>query len=320
MTRGRLLAQFFVFTVVFLILNSLCNELYYQLVTSKTDIASVDRDFRKWAGDTDILVLGDSRPRTSVHTGILEDSYIYAFQGENYIQTYYKLRYFLEKEELDFKLIILQIDPLSFSPYRTNRIGDHSFWKRYIDYIELGQIKGDLPTYLLYRLEGEFAYLGGIDATLEYIRSYPVNLQIERGFHGVERILTERDQSKLHQLAKHRAELYFAGRDYLDEDLLAFFLRTLDLCQQHNIPVVLVRYPTTQIYYTEVAALIRVDLLYAEIYTSLDSYADIPVLDYHDLFWGHPELFSDPYHLNVTGATQFTTALRNDLVELGLLP
>jgi hypothetical protein len=315
-----MIVRFFVFLLGFLLLNLLCNELYYQLITSKTDIASVDRDFRDWAQDVDILVLGDSRPRTSVHPDILEESYIYAFPGENYFQTYYKLKFFLEEEKPDFKLILLQIDLLSFSSYKTDRIGDHSFWKRYIDYVELGQIKGDLFAYLSYRLEGEFAYLGGIDAALEYIRNYPVKLQTDRGFHGWQGILTERDQDRINQLAKHRAELYFAGNDYIDKDLLAYFLRTLDLCRQHDIPVVLIKYPTTKIYYDEVAALVHVDRLYEEIYASLESYSEIPILDYHDLYWDQPELFRDPYHLNVTGARQFTTILRDDLLGLGLLP
>jgi len=320
MTKGRLIAQFFIFALVFLPLNSLCNELYYQLIASKTEIASVDSDFREWAKETDILVLGDSRPRTSVHPDILINSYIYAFPGENYIQTYYKLKYFLEEESLDFKLIILQIDLLSFSSYKTERIGDHSFWKRYIDYIELGEIKGNLPTYLFYRLEGEFAFLGGIDATLEYLQSSPGAVQLKRGFHGWEGMLTERDQNKISQLTKHRVELYFTGHDYLDKDLLAYFLKTLDLCQQHNIPVVLVRYPTTKIYFEEVSALIHVNRLYEEIYSSLEGYSEIPILDYHDLYWNQPELFWDPYHLNVTGAEQFTTVLKDDLIELELLP
>jgi len=320
MTKGRMIVQFFIFTAVFLVFNSLCNELYYQLVTSKTDIASVDRDFRKWAGVTDILVLGDSQPRTSVDPDILENSYIYAFPGENYIQTYYKLKYFLEKEGLDFKLILLPIDLHSFSSFKTDRIGDHSFWKRYIDYIELGKVKGDLLDYLLFRLEGEFAYLGGIDATLEYIRSYPVKLETDRGFRGWKGVLTDKTENEIRQLAKQRAEHHFAGYDYLDKDLFAYFLRTLDLCKQHNIPIVLVRYPITQLYYTEAAALIPVDRLYEQIYAGLDDFGEIPILDYHDLYWDRPELFMDPNHLNVTGAKQFTTLLREDLFELELFP
>jgi hypothetical protein len=322
MTKGRMIAQFFIFTLVFLPLNYLCNELYYQLITSKTDIAGVDRDFREWAQDIDILVLGDSEPRTSVHPDILENSYIYAFPGESYVQTYYKLKYFLEKEELDFKLIILQIDLQSFSSFKTDRIGDHGFWKRYIDYIELGRMKGDLLTYLSYRLEGEFAYLGGIDATLEYINSYPLKLKTERGFLAWKSAITEHNENEIRQLAKKRAIYHFAGCDYLDKDLLAYFLRILDLCHKHNIPVVLVRYPITQWYYAEAAALIPVDHLYEEVYASLDDhgYGEIPIFDYHDRYWDHPEFFVDPNHMNAIGARQFTIVLKDDLAGLNLLP
>lgn len=275
----------------------------------------INRDeFENASNQTSILFLGDSHTLASVDTDLVENSFVFASGGENYIQTYYKFKYYYETADLNLDLVILPIDLHIFSSFRTDRSQDPIYWNRYINYYELGLVKEELPTYLNIWLQGEITYLGGLDDVIDKILSKeevpetpsdaPPAAVPEKGPD-----LTF-DINKIQKIIR----LQFINEDYIDEDLVIYFLKLLAYLEEQQIPTLLVWYPITSEYYNETALYIPADDHLLEINKLLaDNGYSTPILDYSDLFWGQNQLFRDPHHLNQLGSEEFTTILISDL-------
>ena len=108
MSMKRPLGKILLFIALFAILHLGLSQAYYRTVAAHASVAAVDAEFRTLMDEINILILGDSHPRNDVHPKLITDqTFNFASQGENYIQTYYKLRYFIEDENLDLDMVIL---------------------------------------------------------------------------------------------------------------------------------------------------------------------------------------------------------------------
>jgi lysophospholipase L1-like esterase len=83
--------------------------------------------------------------------------------------------------------------------------------------------------------------------------------------------------------------------------------------------IIFVRYPVSEEYY-ELATTEYVDeeKFYHFLFTNINNTigSDYTVLDYHDIFWEHPEYFSNADHLNNKGAVAFSIIIEKNLSEL----
>ena len=67
-------------------------------------------------------------------------------------------------------------------------------------------------------------------------------------------------------------------------------------------------------FYTEETNIVPEAKLYKEVGEITAKYpVYVTTLDYHDLFFDHPEYFFDPDHLNVQGSDLFTERLASEL-------
>ncbi len=319
----KFLLKLFFFLAVFLVISSFLNTFYVDLILSNSLRFRMESQFQGAKKDARILGIGDSHIKYGIHTNYLEKSFITATTGENYIQTYFKLKTHLENSDLDVALLIMPIDLHSFSSYRTDRLGNLAYWEKYLNYIELGIYKHDLPRYLSFWLQGEFAYFGGVSETIEFMKLRSEDQPAAELVNGyISKVGNFEEYDRKEDLADLRVDFHLRGSDVLDPDLLAYFFRILELARDNNIQVVLVRFPVTAEYYSSAKVIPSIDRHYENLDSilALNGYSFIPIFNYHDIFWGRYDLFSDPDHLNERGAIVFTKMLKEDLEALDLIP
>ena len=68
----------------------------------------MDKQFAEYDGTLTYLALGNSH--NCINTHILENSFNYGSPSENFIQSYYKLKYILEKSGKKPEYLLLQAD------------------------------------------------------------------------------------------------------------------------------------------------------------------------------------------------------------------
>ncbi len=325
-TRIRLLTfmgKSLVFLMLLLAVNKLVNENYVKLVFTKSYIYRGDAQFEQVKDDVSYLVAGDSHAQTAVDPSYFPGSFNLSSQGELMVNTYYRLKHYIEEEELDIKLVVLEVDIHTFSSVPDERYIENYYWRKFVNYVELGRMAKDLGRFVQYRLSGEFSYMDGLDVS---IKLYKEHLRGEsRSYPLVQGHLVRKgDYSKANdpiESARKKVQFHLQTPRRFDPLMSGYFVRTLDLLREHGIEVVLVRYPVAREYYRIVDT--KMDI--AEYYDSLDTLLadnqfEYPILDYHDLFWGKNKYLANEDHLNQSGAEEFTQILVGDLKELGLLP
>ncbi len=317
------LGKAFLFLICLLFGNFLFNSSYIHMVLSNSRLYRIDAQFAEIKDSVQILVVGDSHPLHAVDTRDISNGYNLATSGENIIQTYYRLRYYLEVEPVDLKLVILPIDLHSFSSFRMDRFSQAYYWDKYIDFIELGKFKNDVIGYARLYLLGYITYIDGVSDTIEYL-SKMVEIQgnrkpLVRGYA----IHTENliNKNNAVEYAENRVHHQLGEGDHFSYDATEYFLRILNMLQAHDIKTVLVKYPVAREYYQEAKYYQDINAYYASLDKILENgdYRYL-LLDYHDLYWDEYAIYFDVDHLNEPGAKQFTQVLMSDLQAAGYLP
>ncbi len=256
---------------------------------------------------------------TSSNTHILENSFNYGSPSESIIQSYYKLKHILERSGKKPEYLLLQGDISSFGPKIANRYEYNFQWKKYIDYIELARIKQDRD--ILFKwMEGKFfSYVGNykdIQLSILY-RIKMQNIEMYRGFRPHRDYRNFADEPDRQKEAWKKATLFLSGESYFDPTIRAYFEMIMQLCQEHGVKVYVIRIPMSKEFYEEELKIVPAGQLYREVEEIAQQYPVFSgILDYHDMFFDHPEYFFDPDHLNVKGSDLFTERLAADLTEI----
>ncbi|MEJ2758160.1 MAG: hypothetical protein P8046_06710, partial [Anaerolineales bacterium] len=241
---------------------------------------------------------------------------------ESPIHTYYKLRAAFEQAEFQPRVVVLPVDLHTFSSFRAERLDDQdpAFWSQYVDYLEVGREQGDWFPMAVERAKVEFAYLGGLDDVLGILfPSEPWEVaDMQRGYApDYENFANWTAEEQLDQ-AEERIAKHLEGSQVVDPLMVTYMGRLLDLLEEHDVQVVLVWYPITELYADLADERVSVNGHFAAMQSLFADRSNILWLDYHDLFWGHPEYFSDSDHLNVDGAQIFTERFVQDLRKNGV--
>jgi hypothetical protein len=277
----------------------------------------MDKQFAEYDDTLQYLALGNSH--NCINTHILENSFNYGSPSENFIQSYYKLKYILEKSGKKPEYIILQADPSSFGPKISDRYEYNSYWIKYIDYVELAKVK-DSKDMLFKWLEGRFfSYVGNYkDVQLSILyRIKFKNIEMYHGYRPHRDFRNFANEADKQKVAFDKANLILSKDEYFDPAIRVYFEKILQLCQSYGVQVIMVRMPMTKEFNEEEAKLVPIDKLDKDLEAITSKY---PVFkgtyDYHLLFIDHPEYFFDPDHLNIKGSDLFTTQLAKDLKEI----
>ncbi len=320
----KILLKLTLFFTVFFIISLVLSKVYTSVVMKNSTLNRVERQLNNFDGVIKRLIIGDSHPRSSIHPQVLENSFLFTSPGEDYIQTYYKLNYILSESDHrdEIEIILLQLDLHTFSSFRKYRYdNDEYYWSKYIDYIQLGFETGDLSYYFSKWLLGNvFSYYSGRKDLFEYIYAIVIlkgQVKQEEMISGF--VPFHNDFSKVGdpaRRAKNRNAFLYKDHNLFDEDIADYLTRTIELCRTHGKRLVFVSYPTTRIYYDVATGYFRGGTYAEKIDSLLASYSDIPLLDFHDLYFDRDTLFSDSDHLNLMGAELFSREMEAALSSL----
>jgi len=304
------------FLLILIAVNIMLDQLYKHFVVHNILNRAVDKQFEEYNDTLQYLSVGNSH--NCINTYILENSFNYGAPGETYIQTYYKLKHILERSGKKPKNLILFTDISSFGPMIANRMEYNSYWIKYIDYLELARIKKSRAV-LSKWLEGKFFSYAGNYREIQLSIIYRIKIKHFELHHGYrphrdyKNFAEEKDKRKK---GKERAKLYLSREVYFDDLMKIYFEMIMGLCNEHGVNVILVRIPVTNEYFEEASKVVPVDKLYGEVEQSFVNYPNVThVLDYHDLYFDHPEYFFDADHLNPEGSDLFTERLKKDLED-----
>ncbi len=317
MTRKTII-RLVLFFILLLGINFIMDRAFKEFSVHNIINTTMDQQFADYKDTLKYLTLGNSH--NCINTHILKNSFNYGSPGENFIQSYYKLKNILEKPGKKPQNLILQSDISSFGPMISNRLEYNSYWIKYIDYFELARIKKNRDV-LNKWVEGKFISYAGNYKDIQLSIFYRIKIKTLEMYHGYR---PHRDyhnfanEPNRQRVAWNKANVILSPEAYLDSTIATYFEKILQLCQKQQIGVMLIRIPMSKEFYEEETRIVPVDKLYAAVdsiacrYTVYDR-----TYDYHDLFFDHPEYFFDPDHLNIKGADLFSERLAKNLGEIG---
>jgi hypothetical protein len=316
---ARFLRRGALFLLVLAVLSLGLSTFYERVVMADSFLLRRDRQYRAYKGKLDFLFLGDSHVHRGIDPTVIGRSFNFGCASENYMQSYYKLsRILLEPGPArDCRVVVMPFDLHSFSSYRSARFRHAFYWKRYVDFLDLGRRKGNIPRYLGKLGQGTLvSYWGQGDDFQGYFRS------LFSGREGLDELrlgfIVSHDDYALvknhERRGRERASHQLRGHVNFDRDFVQYFGLCLRLVRNRGKRMVLVRYPVTAEYLDHAEKLVTAEPP-PEIQRAIEKTGAV-ILDYRRAFLGRKDLFSDPNHLNETGARELSAALKIDLEAL----
>ncbi|MCX6283083.1 MAG: hypothetical protein NTW31_02440 [Bacteroidetes bacterium] len=319
MNRNKL---FFKKLLVFLLLASAMNfsfnavydhwMYYFRLARTQ------DKQFDAYHDTLRYLMLGNSHNR--VNPEILGNGFGYIMPKEVYTQTYYKLKYILEKTGKKPENIFLSIDPVNFSPKAESELPFDGYWKKYLDYFDLAREYHD-PRYLLYWFSGNFfSYVGNYKYAYMSLIFFNADLsKIKNGY------IPARDYENFARLPNRETLGYEVAMAYLSSYSKTsqlgdtkYYLKLLALCRQYQIRLFLLRMPLTDEYLKYAGKMIDIGKLDCEIIELTRKHCNnFEVFDFRNEFRGKPEYFFNADHINPEGVAIVTKKIKSILDEKG---
>lgn len=309
--------RFLLFISMLIIINLLLDKAFKAYSVHNILNEKLDDQFSEYDDTLKYLALGNSH--NCVNTYILENSFNYGSPSESIIQSYYKLKRILEETNKKPEYVILQSDISSFGPKSADRYEYNSYWIKYIDFLELAKIKKDRKV-LSKWIEGNlFSYAGNYkDVQLSIVyRAKMKNLEMYHGYRPHRDYRNFANVANKQRAAWNKAQRILSKKIYFDPSTRIYFEKIMQLCQAHDVKIVMVRYPMTKEFSDEERKIVPAEKLFSEVEVIATRYSVYQgSFDYHDLYFDHPELFFDPDHLNVKGSNLLTERLARDLKDL----
>ena len=192
---------------------------------------------------TRILILGDSHAVCSLDPGRIGKAVNFSSDGESYVQNYYKLKYALRCAP-SLRTVILPVDLHSFSDFRAKRIMVDAEWSRYIDFLEIGKLRKKRFHYFYEWLKLRcFGFRGRYE---RFYRRWILGRKtvsvsrLDRGFLPYQGIFIKKNSMARGQ---KRAFRQLKGYNIFSPEMVFFFKKILDLARQHELNIILLRFP-----------------------------------------------------------------------------
>ncbi len=304
-------------TIFFFILTSLLffsiNMCYENFVLKKTLLAKTDAQFIDANKEgINILFLGASHTKRGINPLLIPNSFNYASADENYAETYYKLKTLIEKKQLKPQIIILPLELNSFTSKRIERFNNGWYWKKYIDFQEFAKFN---PKFSILEAEitSTFPVLGnGLDFLSIIIKG---KSEMVKGHKRTYRDFSQISNKEQEAIVK--ANSHFKNTKLIDERLVFYLKRILDLAKENNIKVLVIKFPITEEYYKASLRYIQDIEKFNDITEGIvNDRKDVILVDYQRLYWGNYSLFHNSDHLNAKGAEEFTQVIKKDIENI----
>lgn len=300
-----------------LVLHLVLVELYTRPVLKWHKAVRSDRAFLAAPKDIDLLVVGDSHARTAILGPLVGPRVAnIAFGGHDQVKTWYRTKALVERGDKRVSAILVPLDPVAFSPWRVDVFNPEVVWGRYVDFLELGRVDGHPGKYLGNWLKARFFPYAGELRTIN---------QLRRGRFGFGEELPNADFSlrtpaQRDELARRDAADHLDFPDHAHPLLRWAFTSLVDWADARGIQVIGIAYPVSAEYRRHLEATDAPEQVEREVLAPFLANPDHVWLDHGHTFEDHPELFSDPHHLNHRGRALFSRGLQLELTRRGLLP
>ncbi len=289
-------------------------------------INNIWREYRKNSEEVidptaKVLILGDSHTANGIDPETIGNAVNFADYGESYIHDYYKLKYALRQNNY-IKAVILPVDLHSLNDLRNERVLFTGYWDRYIDFPELGKIKGRQLQYLIYKyidieifdFRGEFSALF---SQLFKSKKKSKKKKFINKFRGVKNQYFHRNRDRK---GEKRALRHYLGAKYPNREMAGFLIRIIKLCKSRGLKLILLRMPVTINYFKVAKSFVKVKNYYNFVKGLIKHYPNTFLLDYHDIFFNKERWkFYDSEHLNFDGAVLFSNILKKKLEDMGVI-
>ena len=299
--------------------GALCVHLLLSVAFARTVIADhnitrSDQEFAEAPPHLSVVVVGDSHARNAVDArGLGLPAANIAIGGEHIVKTHYRLLDLLDRTGKQVDTVLIPAEDTAFVRQVRDKYHPVALWGRKIPFLQVAREADDPRAYALLWLRAR---------VLPYADELPIWVSWTKGSraHFRQKLskagrLSQKSARQRLQDAKYRYDKAFGDGPTDDALKRLYFERLIQTLQQRGIQVVLIRYPVTQAY-DRLARRARADVDRVVQPLVQDG---IPLLDFHDLFWGRPELFEDSDHLNADGRRRFSFGLGRTLVEQGLV-
>jgi len=300
-----------VFFLILVLLVLTINLLFRQSILSRTILERTDKQFEEYKKEIKILFIGDSHTKDNINPLMINNSFNFASSGENYMETYYKLKTILKDENLKLEVIILPIDLHSFSSFRTNRFRNEWYWKKYVNYKEVAVFNDDNFFLIKRSILSVCPVIGsGTRILMPLLRESEIikgHIKSEGNFSKI-----ENRQEK----AQQRVDYLLKNQEVLDKILLLYFKKSLELVKENKLKVVLVKFPITREHHNASNKYVPNKTIF---YSKIDkiiktvNYEPIYILDYQNIYFDKNYLFSNDDHLNPRGIEIFSKKIDQDL-------
>ena len=292
------------------------------LFSPKTIWARTNADFKLKQKDVQILFLGMSDMRSALIPSEFDPiAFNYGSGGENYIETYYKLKACID-DTPNLEVVILSVAMASFSSDLSNRIRMKSYeFIRGDDFEELCRLKGytvltqKIKVFLyqkLFYVMERYRFREYIKNLIHLIVYGKIHLQpLDSGYtmrkHST--ISIEEDRRKLEYLIK--------DTEPFDKDLMLYFQKILMLCRKNHIKVVTITLPQTNYFLQMMQPYVKMDQVYEKVILNNEYSPYITKhLDYLEAMPDNHYLFANGNHLNHNGALIISGRVSKEINQL----
>ena len=277
--------------------------------------------FNQKKNDIEVLFIGDSHFAVGLDAEeISSRAFNLSFGEAHYIQAYYLLNYYID-ELPALKAVVVPLDLMSFSSFKTDIFNETFFWNQFIDYGELAKIKG-YGVFLK-----KFTFLTILDETLggtffaDNMKQLMRKALSNREHQKQEEVkFTKQSFPSSNDKAYRMVKRHFYNQNIFDPDLMLYFDKILKLCKENDILLVTLQMPASKEYLTYAAEYIDNDEFRSKIFNKPFYRKGIyKNFDYLDFFVEKPQFFSgdnDGYHLNLKGRETFSKVIAKEINEL----
>ncbi len=273
----------------------------YKALMADSALMKSDRVLHTVGNETQVLIAGHSHTM-ALETDVWEGAVNISSAGENLHQSYFKLRYAIEKLGSQPEVIVIPFDLGALRNYDPTKQNYQSYWNKYEDFKELARFSESKINFWAYRLTGGMLpYQDGLHDLVDFLFADSLAQNEAMRMGGKDKINQRPD-------TLHRA----IDRARFDDEFSAYglhFLRaTAELALSHDVELVLVRFPVTRGHYFSNSSKFDPDEYYTAVTDSLDEWgASYRILDFHDAF--PDSSFRDPHHLKAGAVRQQFTEM-----------
>jgi hypothetical protein len=323
MWRGEI-GRIAILLVVCLGINAVLSHWYTDTVMATNLIAKGRSQFARAPDRIDTLLVGDSHMMFGIRASKLENAFNLAVPGQMYTETFYTVKSYLAREDIDVRTVVINADPSAFEEARLeNWIYQHEY-VHYVDYLRIGADRGKISEYAAHHLIGRHApYVGNRKFNLQYLEKQKVPLaffmsgvKMELGSALTPHSLLDIPEARWSGVAAYRAAQTHADGDPFNPVAMDYFDRILQLCADEGIQVLVVKFPLTPVYLNAVASFVDLDEFDARLDALIGSYPNVQLMDARSLYSERLEYFSNHDHLNRKGSTRFARKVRARLESL----